>query len=80
MHDMTVNTPPVSNIARIAMFEHDQSGKNSVIGTNFIKLDDERTWISPTSLGMQMIHMLQGGFIVKPPYMNTHVFHASEVR
>ena len=55
--------------------------KNQVIRADIIKLDNEKTWITPTtSLGrlMALFHMLQDGFSFRPSYVNryqSHVIH-----
>ena len=50
-----------------------------MIQTDIIKLDNERTWICPTTLGRRMadykamfLHMSHDGFIMRPSYMDTH--------
>ena len=56
--------------------------KNQVIRSDIIKLDNEKTWINPTTSldrKMALFHMLQDGFIIRPSYVNryqSHVIHS----
>ena len=58
-------------------------GKNKVIRNDIIKLDNERTWISPTkSLSRKIVHYKalflqtsQYGYIMMQSYMDTHLCH-----
>ena len=54
--------------------------KNQVIRSDIIKLYNEKTWINPTTSldrKMNLFHMLQDGFIIRPSYVNRyHVIHS----
>ncbi len=84
-HGMNINAlPPFQYSLDCPHLNMTKTEKNRVIRADIIKLNNERTWTSPTTpLGRKMaqykalfLHISQDGFILRPSYMDTHLSHA----
>ena len=73
-----------SNIAWTVPIFMTKVAKNRLIQSDIINLENNIKWINPKiSLGMKIayykthfLHTLEYGFIIRPPYMDTHLSYA----
>ena len=82
-HGISINAlPPFQSSLDCPHLNMTKTKENKVIITDVIKLDNERTWISPiTSLGRKMahnkryfLHTSENGFVIRPPlYEHTSI-------
>jgi hypothetical protein len=76
---MNINALPLFPVQLImSTSKNEQVKKNRVIQADIIKLNDEKTWISPKTplvqnIKLVFLYMSQVSFILRPSYMDTHL-------
>lgn len=84
LHGMSMDTlPPFQYSLDCPFLDLSHSELNRVMRMDIIRLDTERTWITPTlplrtkmaQYQSHFLHISPDGFILRPTYMDTHLSH-----